>query len=202
MSQLELYYRTQLRDKVTLLPEQCDANIDDHLLVNLKQKVEGKVGDNGMVLYITRIINYDNGIIDGINLMSSTVYDIYYECFFCSPTEGMELICVIDKFVKGLLVVRNGPIRAGIEIGPSKIDTQKFEINNGKIYYKKNNTMIDKGNYIKVEIINRKLNSRETYITAVCKLLDVASKNEIQLYEQDQKMILGIDSNDDEYEMI
>lgn len=202
MSQTELYYRTQLRDKITVLPNQCDALIDDHILHNLKLKVEKKVGDNGMVLYVTRVLNYNNGIIDGVNLMSSTVYTIYYECFFCSPIEGMEIICVIENSMKGILIARNGPIYAGIEIGPSKIDTQKFEINNGKIYYKKNNTQVDKGTFVKLEIINRKLNSRESNISTVCKLLDLATKSEIQMYEQDQKMILGIDVNDDAEEMI
>lgn len=202
MSQHELYYRTQLRDKITVLPNQCDAGIDDHILQNLKLKVEKKVGDNGMVLYVTRIINYYDGVIDGVNLMSSTVYTIYYECFFCSPIEGMEIICVIENSMKGLLIARNGPIYAGIEIGPSKIDTQKFEINNGKIYHKKNNTLIDKGIYVKLEIINRKLNSKESNISTVCKLLDIATKSEISMFDQDQKMIMGIDLNDDAEEMI
>lgn len=199
MAQLSLYYRTQLETKVSVFPEQLDGDIDNHILDNLRAKVEGKSGPDGIVLKIIRLIECDNGVIDKANFMGTSVSNVKYECFICSPTKKQEIVCVFENVIKGYIIGRNGPIIVAIEM--NLIDSQHFEVRNGKIIYLKTGKELEKGEYLKVSIINIKSNLNEKIITTVCKLLNVANKKEIESFKNDKKMITGTDE-DDETEFI
>jgi DNA-directed RNA polymerase subunit E'/Rpb7 len=199
MAQISLYYRTQLETKVSLLPEEITADMDDHILKNLRAKIEGKSIDNGIVLKIYRLISYDYGIIDKSNFMGTTVYPVKYECFICSPTKKLEIVCVLENNIKGYLIARNGPVIIAIQF--NNIDTQKFEISGGNIIYNKTKKPIEKGDYIKVSIIGINNNLGEKNIVTMCKLLNLASKEEIKAYQQDQLMVTN-GSEDDNKEFI
>lgn len=199
MAQINLYYRTQLESKVSLLPEQIDADIDTHLLNNLKAKIEGKTNDHGIVLKIVRLIDYGYGIIEKINFMTTTVYEVKYECFICSPTKNLEIICILQSIIKGYLIAKNGPVIIAVE--SNNFDTQKFKMENGELLYK-DGTKIKKGDYLKVSIINIKNNLGERKITTVCKLLNKASDEEIRLFENDQRLIADENDDIDEKEFI
>lgn len=196
MANMNLYYRTQLETKVSLLPEQIDGNIDDHILQNLRAKIEGKTIDNGIVLKITRLINYQNGLIDKANLMGTTVFKVTYECFICSPTKNLEIICKVDNDeVKGFLIASNGPVIVAIQY--NNIDTQKFEISNNSIVSLKTKEPIQVDNYIKVSIINVNINLSESKITTIGKLIDLAKKDEIKSYQADNLLATGGQLDDD-----
>ncbi|XWV24978.1 dna-directed rna polymerase subunit [Tupanvirus deep ocean] len=199
MAQISLYYRTQLDTKVSLFPEQIDGNMDDHILENLKAKIEGKSIDNGIVLRINRLISYDYGMIDKANFMGTTVFPVKYECFICSPTKDLEIVCVLENIVKGFLIAKNGPVIIAIQF--NNVDTQKFEISGNNILYSKTKKPIEKGDYLKVSIININNNLGEKNIVTMCKLLNMANKDEIQSYEQDQLLITN-GSEDDNKEFI
>lgn len=195
MAQQSLYYQTQLENKVSLLPEQINANMDDHLLQNLKTKIEGKSIDNGIVLKINRLIDYNYGMIDKANFMGTTVYTVKYECFLCSPVKNLEIICVLDSIVKGYLIGRNGPVIIAIEF--NNIDTQKFQISGTNIIYLKNKKPIQKGDHIKVSIISINNNLEEKNIVTICKLLNIANSDEIKSFNEDQLLITNGSLDDD-----
>jgi len=199
MAQLNLYYRTHLETKVSLLPDQIDGNIDDHLFENLKTKVEGKVIDMGIVLSVTRLIDYENGIIDRSNFMGTTVFNVRYECFMCSPTKNLEIVCVLENIVKGFLIARNGPVIVAIQF--NNVDTQKFEISSSAIVVSKTQKPIQKGDYLKVSIININNNPEEKNIVTMCKLLSLASKDEIKVFAEEQLLVTN-GSVDDNKEFI
>src|SRR3984885_9325397 len=115
MTQMNLYCQTQLETKVTLLPGQINADM------------------GGIVLKVNEIVDYDYGIIDKINFMGSTVYNVKYKCFFCAPIANLELICSVDNIVKGFLVGHNGPIIIVVQL--NNINIQQFEINDEKIIH-------------------------------------------------------------------
>lgn len=188
MAQLNLYYQTQLVTKVSVLPEQLNGNLDNHILENLKMKIEGRVIDEGIVLHVNKLINYDYGMIDKSNFMGTTVYQVIYECFICSPIKDLEIICVIDNIVKGFLIGRNGPIRVAIQF--NNIDNSKFEINDNTIYSKAKRA-VQKGDHLKVAIISIKHDLGEKHIMAMCKLLDFADKNEIRKFNDEQASVTG-----------
>lgn len=199
MAQISLYYRTQLETKVSLLPEQINGNMDDHLLDNLKAKIEGKTIDNGIVLKINRLIDYNYGMIDKANLMGTTVFLVKYECFICSPTKYLEITCVLENIVKGYLIAKNGPVIVAIQF--NNIDSQKFEIHDNTIILSKSKTPIKKGDYLKVSVISINNNLGEKNIVTMCKLLNIASKEEIKSFKDDQLLVAN-GSVDDNKEFI
>lgn len=195
MAQLNLYYRTQLETKVSLLPEQIDGNMDNHILNNLREKVEKKVIDNGIVLKTTKLVSYDYGMIDKNNSMGTTVYLVKYECFICSPTKNLEIVCVLENIIKGFLIAQNGPIKVAVQF--NNIDTRKFAISGNNIIISKSKQNIKKGDYLKVSIIDISNNLGEKNIVVIAKLINLASKDEIASFEEDQQLLIdgSIDDN-------
>ena len=184
-----------METKVSLLPEQIDGNMDDHILENLKAKIEQKSIDNGFVIKINQLIDYDHGMIDRANFMGTTVFPVRYECFICSPTKNLEMICILENIVKGYLIGRNGPVIIVIEF--NNIDTQKFESDGGAVLSIKTKTAIQKGDHLKVSIININNNLGEKNIVTMCKLLSLATKDEINSFEKDQLLVTGRNIDDD-----
>lgn len=195
MARLSLYYRTQLETKVSLLPEQINGNMDEHLYENLRSKIEGKTIDSGIVLKVIKLIDYNYGIIDKSSFMGTVVFNVTYECFICSPTKNLEIICLLENIVKGYLIARNGPVIAAIQF--NNIDTQKFEISGNNIIISKTKLPIQKGDYLKVSIINLNSNLGEKNIVTMCKLLDIANRDEIKEFEEDQLLATGGNIGDD-----
>uniref|UniRef100_A0A6C0CBL2 S1 motif domain-containing protein n=1 Tax=viral metagenome TaxID=1070528 RepID=A0A6C0CBL2_9ZZZZ len=197
MSQINLYYQTHLNTTVTLLPFQQDSEMDDHLLGNLVQKVKSKVIENGIVIKVHRLIDYDYGIVDKSGLTGDVKYDVKYECLLCLPVAHLEIICVISNMIKGIVVAQNGPVI--IVIQEINIDTNKFTVSpSGSITHDETKKKITKGDYIKVSVINTDSNKNDTNITAICKLVDIANRDEIKRYNEDQRLISEIESNANE----
>jgi len=187
MAQIGLYYQTQLETKVSLLSEQINGNIDNHILDNLRAKIEGKTNENGIVLKINRLIYYNYGMIDKANFMGTTVYNVKYECFLCSPVKDLEIICILDNIVKGFLIGRNGPIIVAVQF--NNIDNRKFEISGNSIVHIKSKKMIEKGNHLKVSIISINNNLGEKNIVTMCKLINLADNEDIKRFDEDQILV-------------
>jgi DNA-directed RNA polymerase subunit E'/Rpb7 len=191
MAQIKLYYKTQLDTKVSLLPNQINGNIDDHILDNLKAKMEGKSNEFGIIIKINHIIFYDYGIIPKSNFSTTVVYHVTFECLLCSPNKNLEVICVVDNIIKGFLICRNGPVRIAIQF--NNIDFQKFEVKGDNIIYLKSKSEIVKGDYLKIVIINVNYNIGQNYIVTIGKLLDMASETEIATFEEEQKIANNVE---------
>lgn len=197
MAQIGLYFQTTLDTKVSLLPEQINGDMDRYLLKNLKAKIEGKAIDSGIVIKINGLIGYNHGMIDKANFMGTTVYVVKYECFICSPTANLEIICVINNFVKGFMLGSNGPVTVVVPF--NNIDLTKFENQGDQIINKKTKTPIEKDNYVKVSVVNINNNLGEKKMVVLCKLVGVADEDDIRRYSQEQE---SIRDNDDNVEFI
>jgi DNA-directed RNA polymerase subunit E'/Rpb7 len=189
MIQNILYYPTQLETKVPLLPNQIDGGIDEHLLSNLREKVEGKTDENGIIMRVIKLIDYDYGMIDKSNFMATTVYRVKYECLLCSPIKDLEIICVVDNIIKGFLIAHNGPVYIAVRF--DNIDAQRFHINGNNITHLKSKKIIQKGDHLKVSVININSNQGEKNMIAMCKLLDMADRDDIKRYENEQALIMS-----------
>lgn len=197
MAQISLYFRTQFNTKTSLQPEQINADLDNNLLNNLKKQVEKKCMDIGIVIKVNRIIDYDYGVISDANYMAVTVYDVKYECMVCSLTKNLEIICKVENIITGFYVAKNGPVVVAIQT----IDTtQNFEMVNQQIIYTKTGNPVKKGDYLKVSIISIKNNLGEKEIVTMCRLINMATPEEIEKYNQDQSIINGtIDDEEKEF---
>lgn len=187
MAQLNLYYQTQLETKISLLPEQITGDIDEFILKNLKQKVYSKSTENGIVIRINKLIDYELGVIDKDHFMATTIYKVKYECLLCSPVKDLEMICVVENIVKGYLVCKNGPVYPAIQF--NNIDTNVFERVGDDLIHKPTGKPVKKGDYLRVAVININNNTDEMSIVAVCKLLNIATKTEIKKFNDEQELI-------------
>ena len=197
MAQTGLYYHTQLESKVSIAPHELDADLDEHILRNLKMKVENKCNEHGIIIRVTRLINYQYGMIDKTNLTGTTIYKVEYECLICSPRKDVDITGSIENILAGYIVAQNGPVVITVSI--NNVESQKFEIKDGNLYYTKTKKQLEKGDFIKVSVINNSNNLGEKRITTTCKLLDLASKDDIAKYHEEQKLIHGNNTTDDEF---
>lgn len=201
MAQISLYYRTQLETFVSISPDQINADINDNILNNLRTDVEGKSNENGIVLKINKLISYDQGKIDRVNLTGAVIYFVKYECFVCSPTKNLEFVCELENIVKGYILGKNGPLVVIIQL--NHVDTQRFELINHEVHYikKSKNTeskvKLDIGDFLKVSIINVVNNLGENKMFAMCKLINMAKPDEIEDFKRDKALIIGDVSSDD-----
>lgn len=195
MAQNSLYYRAQFETKVTLLPKQIDGNLSDHILENLRMKVEKKTTEDGIIIRVNNLVNFRDGIIDGTNSSGSTVFTVKYDCFVCSPTRGLEIVCSVENMVKGYIIGKNGPVVVAISF--ENIDSQYFKTGEDTVTNIKTGEQIKFEDYLKVSIINIQSNLWEKEITMICKLLNFATDAEISAFEMDQKLVTGRDVDED-----
>lgn len=187
MSQKSLYYKTQFETKISLSPSQIDHQIDEHILNNLKQKINGKVIDNGIVIRILRLLDYDYGIIDKASSNGSTIYRVKYECLYCSPIKDMEIIGRMQKIVKGYASCANGPIVAVIELSKNN-ESSAFKITETEIKHS-SGKVIKEGDYLKLSVISSPDNIENMQLAVMCKLVNIASEAEIKNFMADDEYI-------------
>lgn len=185
--QNNLYYRTQLEHRVTLLPKYMDGNIDKHLLESLKVNVEEKPFESGIIIRVYNIVDYCDGIIDKTDFLANSVHRVKFECLVCSPTEGMEVICKIQNFVRGYIFCINGNLKIAVSYSDIQND-DRFYQKNGKIFNKTNNIELKKGDFVKVLLFKFTVQGPDKYILATAKLLNVASSDDIISYKNDKKL--------------
>lgn len=196
MAQHNLYYRTQLVSHVTLTANQIDANIDDHLLENLRYKLQGKTNEYGVIIKIDKIIDYGLGMITNSNLMASVVYEVKYMCLLCSPIKNMEVICKVDNTsTRGIIVASNGPLIIPILL-TGVPDGKIFEIVDDAVIGIKNKKKIEPGDIIKVSFNHFRIIKGEPNIQVLSKLINFATKEEIESYNRDMALINDNDEND------
>lgn len=183
------YYRTQLSTKISLQPSQIGYDIDEHILNNLKIKVEKKTNEYGFVISVIRIISYGYGAIDKVNFMGVTEIPVVYECFICSPVAGMNIVCKYIDIVKGIIINENGPMLVIVEI--NRIDFKKFEIREKEIFNIEENRALAFGSLLKVSIINITHNLGEANIHVLAKLINVPTAEEEEEYKRDQLLFTG-----------
>ena len=189
MSTFNLYYKTQLTSKVSLLPNQMTANLDDFILENLSTKMLSKTSEHGIVLKINHIIDYGIGIIDKSNFTGSAEFNVKYECLLCHPENNLEIICTVDNLFMGFIIGSNGPIT--VNILTNMVDVNKFEVVGDSVKYLPTGKQLVTGDLIRVTIINIQSNMGEPTIHVIAKLNDIATDAEIKRYKSDLDMVYG-----------
>lgn len=199
MAQQSLYYLTQLKSRVVLLPNQLNANLKTSLLENLRNEVERKTVDNGVIMKINRIISHDYGIIDRSGFSGSVIYNVEYSCHICSPAENMELVCVLtNSDVEGYLICANGPLIVMVSV--NMVESDDFQ-RKGKYITTRDGKELFLGQHLKVSIISYKIAKGQSTVNAYCKLISLPTPEEIAIYEKDKILATG-GSVDDESEYI
>ena len=181
--------------KIMLEPYQINSDLRNHLKINLKKKVEKKCNKNGYVDEVYKILSYGDGIMHPENLSGNVLYNIKYHCKLCLPIENSIIIGQVKVINIELVVVINGPIL--IFIPRDNIDITIWDINDNFKNKKKENTKLNVSDYVLVQIINKRINTGDTQIKTMGKLLDFATDKQINEYFESTKTeIIGVNTND------
>jgi DNA-directed RNA polymerase subunit E'/Rpb7 len=156
-----------------------NSDIKNNMKIILKKKVEKKCNKNGYVDEVYRILEYSDGIMPSENLNGAAIYNITYHCKLCIPVENTIIIGQVRVINQELVVAINGPIM--IFIPKDNVDTNIWEIPDGYLN-KKTNTKLISSDYIKIQIIDKRINQYDSQIKAIGRLLDLASPEEIEKY--------------------
>ncbi len=181
--------------KIMLEPYQINSDLRNHLKINLKKKVEKKCNKNGYVDEVYKILSYGDGIMHPENLSGNVLYNIKYHCKLCLPIENSIIIGQVKVINIELVVVINGPIL--IFIPRDNIDITIWDINDNFKNKKKENTKLNISDYVLVQIINKRINTGDTQIKTMGKLLDFATDKQInEFFESTKTEIISVNTNE------
>jgi DNA-directed RNA polymerase subunit E'/Rpb7 len=183
--------------RIMLEPYQINSDISNQLKINLKKKVEKKCNKNGFVDEVYKILYYGDGVMHPENLSGNVLYNIKYHCRLCLPIENSIIIGQVKVINIELVVVINGPILTFIP--RDNIDPTYWDVSNNFKNKKKENTKLNLGDYVLVQIINKRINSGDNQIKTMGKLLDFATDEQIKEYfETSKEEITSVDTNEED----
>jgi DNA-directed RNA polymerase subunit E'/Rpb7 len=192
------YKNVEQFTRVTIEPYQMNSDIRNHLKYNLKKKVEKKCNKNGYIDEVYRITNYSDGIMAPENLSGNAIYEISYHCKLCIPIENSIIIGQVKVINQELIVCTNGPIM--IFIPRDNVDLTYWNISDN-YNNKEKNIKLTIDSYVGVQILNKRINKKDTQIKTIGKLLDFVSEEQvIKFYGTD--IIEDIIINDDKSNFI
>jgi DNA-directed RNA polymerase subunit E'/Rpb7 len=165
--------------KIALEPYHMNSDIRNNMKLVLKKKVEKKCNKNGFIDEVFRILEYNDGIMIPENLNGSALYNITYHCRICIPIENTIIIANIKMVNPDLIVAINGPLF--IFIPKNNVDTNIWDIPEN-FTHKKSNVKLAISSYVKIQIIDKKINQGDSQIKIIGKLLDLATDEEAEKY--------------------
>lgn len=173
------YKNIKQHTRISLEPYHMNSDIRNNMKIVLKKKVEKKCNKNGFVDEVYRILEYSDGFMPAENLNGSAIYNITYHCRICIPIENTIIIGQVKMVSSDLVIAINGPLF--MFMPKNSIDTNIWDIPEGFIN-KKTKEKLQVGQYIKVQVNDKRINQGDTQIKILGKLLDYASDKEVDKY--------------------
>jgi len=165
--------------RISVEPYNMNSDIKNYMKIILKKKVEKKCNKNGFVDEVYRIIEYSDGIMPVENLNANAIYNIMYHCKICIPVENTLIIAHVKVINQELVVAINGPIN--FFLPKEYVDINTWDIPEN--YYNKNSKKkLAAGDYVKVQVLHKRINLNDNIINAVGMLYDFASDEEVENY--------------------
>jgi DNA-directed RNA polymerase subunit E'/Rpb7 len=180
MSLVSPYKNIEQHTKILIEPHQMNSDIRNHLKFNLKKKVEKKCNNNGYVHEIYKINTYSDGMMIPEYLSGSAIYNVTYHCKICIPIEKSIIIGQVKVINQELVVAINGPII--IFIPKDNIDSTIWNISDNFSYNKDPNKKLLIGNFVCIQVLNKRINRNDTQIKMIGKLLDIASEKDVEKF--------------------
>jgi len=175
-----------LYTKISLFPHQMNNDLYINLKKNLMDNIEGKCIKDGYVIKVYKILEYFNGIIEPENFTGSAIFNIKYLAKICFGLKNSMIIANIADITPNanFVLVEFGNIMK-IIFTKSKRDmnSKNFILGNDKsIIYLPNQTILKKGDYIKIQLNIIKYYQNDTCIKCMGYLEDIATPDEIAEY--------------------
>jgi len=173
------YKNIKQHTRISLEPYHMNSDIRNNMKIVLKKKVEKKCNKNGYIDEVYKIIEFSDGIMIPDNLNGSAIYNIAYHCRLCIPIENSIIIAYIKLISTDLIVAINGPLF--IFIPKSSVDNNIWDIPEGYVH-KKTAKKLAVGNYVKIQVLDKRINQGDAQIKIMGKLLDFSSEEETEKY--------------------
>ena len=183
------YINTTLVSNVMLNPTQMDNKIYLHLKNNLHNKLVGKCYLNfGFITNIYKLEEISEGIIEAEDPTCSAKIVIKFSCRLCFPPKNKYIICKIDRMNKALISAINGPIK--VIITQDKINKEQFFTDADRnIHIKKTKESLAPDMIVKILILSSTFGNYDNSILSIGYLQDLATPDEIKLYNDDETNI-------------
>jgi DNA-directed RNA polymerase subunit E'/Rpb7 len=173
------YRNIKQYSRISIEPYHMNSDIKNNMKNVLKNKVEKKCNKFGYVDEVYRILEYSDGMMPTENLNGSAIYNIMYHCKLCIPVENTILIGEVKLINMEVVAAINGPIM--FFLPKEHVDATIWEIPDG--YMNKNtNKKLLVGDYVKIQVLNKRINMNDNNIRALGKLLDFATPEEVEKY--------------------
>lgn len=183
MTLTQIFVDKELHDIVSIKPRQITPDLYIHLKKNLIQKVEKKCLAFCYVNKVREITKYDEGEMRAEDFSGDIQFKVTYNARVSIPVIGCNIICKIDKIIKLVLLMVNGPLLCTVRVSETEIDQNIFSIQNSdKIIHRKTGKELSIGDYVKINITNQKIFPGQEYIAIFAKLYDIATPQEINTY--------------------
>ena len=128
---------------------------------------------------LMKYIEYSDGFMPPENLTGSAIYNIKYHCKICIPVENSIIIGLVKVINQELIIATNGCIM--IFIPKENIDTNIWDISENFLN-KSTKVRLAVNNYIKIQIVNKRINQNDTVIKAIGTLLDIPTELEVEKF--------------------
>ncbi len=165
--------------RISVEPYHMNSDIKNNMKIILKKKVEKKCNKNGFVDEVYKILEYSDGIMPPENLNASAIYNITYHCKLCIPVENTVVIGMIKVINQELVVAINGPIM--FFIPKENVDTNVWDIPDGYLNKTKKRRLVA-GDYVKVQIMDKRINQNDNQIKSIGRLIDFATPEEVDKF--------------------
>jgi len=179
MKLISPYRNIKQYTRISIEPYHMNSDIKNNMKLVLKKKVEKRCNNNGYIDEVYKILEYSDGRMPPENLSGSAIYDITYHCKICIPIENTILIGMIRVINQELVVAINGPIM--FFLPKEHVDTNIWDIPNGYMN-KTSKKKLSTGDYVKIQIIEKRINRNDSQIKSIGRLLDSATMEEVEKY--------------------
>ena len=154
-----IYSKILITRKVPLNIIHIGSNIKQTLEKVISSEIEGKCIVEGYIKpQSTKILTYSSGEISGINV----IFEVVFECFVCSPVEGMHIKCIAKNITKA-------GIRAETVEEPSPVVIFiARDHHTAKPYF----ATVQQNDNITVRVIGQRFELNDKYISIIAELLE------------------------------
>jgi len=167
------------KTRISIEPFHMNSDIENNMKNILKEKVEKKCNEYGYVDTVYRIIKYSECVMPPENLNGCAISFVTYHCKLCIPIENTIIVGIIKVISQELIVATNGPLM--IFIPKENIDTNIWDIPDNYVNKKtKKRLLID--DYIKIQIMAKRINQNDIQIKIIGYLINFASLEEVDTY--------------------
>ena len=167
------------KTRISIESFHMNSDIENNMKNILKEKVEKKCNEYGYVDTVYRIIKYSECIMPPESLNGCAISFVTYHCKLCIPIENTIIIGIIKVISQELIVATNGPLM--IFIPKENVDTNIWDIPENYVNKKtKKRLLID--DYIKIQIMAKRINQNDIQIKIIGYLINVASPEEVDTY--------------------